>query len=81
MELERDLVTEEAAMTLASEAIRLMRDVPGMRSDDVHRVMSAILARARVRAGVEPIGVDQLIAAVSDLGPWAQSVLGVPMGS
>jgi hypothetical protein len=76
--MERDLVTEEAAMTLASEAIRIMRDVPGVEPDDVHRVMSAILARARERARHdEPVGVEQVISAVSDLGPWAQGQLGL----
>ncbi len=72
------LITGEAAETLASEAIRIMADIPGAEPDRVRQIVAVVLARAAERAGAEqPVRTEQVISAVWDLAPWARMLLGL----
>jgi hypothetical protein len=74
---ESHYVTPEAAETLASEAIRLMADVPGADAERVRDIMAVVLATARKRAGGAPVLPEHVISAVWDVAPWARGVLGI----
>jgi hypothetical protein len=72
------LLTGEAAEMLASEAIRILAEMPGVEPDRVRDDVAAVLARAAERAGEgETVRVGQVIASMWDMAPWARAHFGL----